>query len=231
MVKKMAFTLAEVLIVLMAIGIIAEITIPTLVKNIQTAETVGMLKKEYSVLSQAYTMAVQENGTPESWDISDSASDTGALNLSKIFVPYLKIIKDCGLSEGCWAPNTYTLSSSGRAKLLLADGTSLGFYSYGTGCTASQSATSIQLQTICGIAYVDLNGAKAPNLAGKDVFVFNITRSGVIPRGVPDDSVYSFGSQCLTTLGTGCTAWVIYNENMDYLKCSNLAWNGNKTCQ
>ncbi len=28
--------------------------------------------------------------------------------------------------------------------------------------------------------------------------------------------------------GYGCTAWVIYNENMDYLHCNDLNWDGKK---
>lgn len=30
--------------------------------------------------------------------------------------------------------------------------------------------------------------------------------------------------------GGGCTAWVIFNENMDYLHCDDLSWNGKTKC-
>ena len=29
----------------------------------------------------------------------------------------------------------------------------------------------------------------------------------------------------------GCTAWVLYNENMEYLRCSDLSWDGKKKCK
>lgn len=31
--------------------------------------------------------------------------------------------------------------------------------------------------------------------------------------------------------GYGCTAWVIYNENMDYTRCNNLSWDGKLKCK
>ena len=31
--------------------------------------------------------------------------------------------------------------------------------------------------------------------------------------------------------GNGCTAWVIINENMDYLHCSDLSWTGKHSCK
>ena len=31
--------------------------------------------------------------------------------------------------------------------------------------------------------------------------------------------------------GAGCTAWVIYNENMDYLRCDDLSWDGKHECK
>ena len=30
--------------------------------------------------------------------------------------------------------------------------------------------------------------------------------------------------------GAGCAAWVLLNENLDYLHCADLSWNGKKKC-
>ncbi|MCD7879629.1 MAG: prepilin-type N-terminal cleavage/methylation domain-containing protein [Candidatus Gastranaerophilales bacterium] len=51
--KQKAFTLAEVLITLVIIGIIAAISVPTLTANYKKKETSARLKKFYSTLSQA----------------------------------------------------------------------------------------------------------------------------------------------------------------------------------
>src|SRR5574344_3139527 len=67
-----AFTLAEVLITLGIIGVVAAMTIPTLIhqKNVQTAET--KLKKFYSTMSQATQLLQAEYGDYSNWSPSDS---------------------------------------------------------------------------------------------------------------------------------------------------------------
>src|SRR5574344_1226697 len=60
--KKCAFTLAEVLITLGIIGVVAALTIPTLINSYQEKATITALKKFYSVASQACLLAKVENG-------------------------------------------------------------------------------------------------------------------------------------------------------------------------
>ena len=55
--RKRAFTLAEVLITLGIIGVVAALTIPTLISNYQKKVTVAKLKYAYSVLIGAFKMA------------------------------------------------------------------------------------------------------------------------------------------------------------------------------
>ena len=65
---KSAFTLAEVLITLVIIGVIAALTVPTLIQNTQKQEYVTALKKAYSTLSQATQQIIAENGSPAAAD-------------------------------------------------------------------------------------------------------------------------------------------------------------------
>lgn len=55
--KKLAFTLAEVLITLGIIGIVAAMTIPTLINKKQKAEIETQLKENYSIIQQSLKMA------------------------------------------------------------------------------------------------------------------------------------------------------------------------------
>ena len=65
--KCFAFTLAEVLITLVIIGVIAAITVPSLINKTNNQETVSRLKKAYSTMSQATNMIIAENGPATSW--------------------------------------------------------------------------------------------------------------------------------------------------------------------
>lgn len=237
-----AFTLAEVLITLGIIGIVAEITIPVLMQNMADQQTVGMLKKEYSVLSQAYTMAVQENGTPDNWGLTPGNSPQ-ILNMLK---PYLKVSKDCiDASSGCWpaginypflSPSAgyyHVIDDMVYPKLSLVDGTTIMGYANSTTptCNTPTIGSTPALSNTCGNYYIDINGYKPPNKWGKDLFMFYITKNGIIPSGTQQEIYYPF-TDCDkdTGRGIGCAAWVLYNENRDYLKCSGLSWDGPIKC-
>ena len=66
-----AFTMAEVLITLGVIGIVAAMTIPNLVKKWEERAIIGKYKKMYSTLANAYNMAIVEYGDPANWVLAD----------------------------------------------------------------------------------------------------------------------------------------------------------------
>ena len=230
-----AFTLAEVLIVLGIIGIIANMTIPTLMQNVKEQATIGMLKETLATFSSAYISSVQENGPSTQWDIDSS------VKLFNYFAPYLKMIKKCDTGTGCFADVTFkylngsddrnfdTLGSVSKA--LLANGSSVYMYSYGN-CTTY--ALNPNLYS-CGALGVDTNGGKGPNTLGIDYFEFEIATTTILPIGIANDlsATGNFNDHCRDKSvadGYGCTGWVIYNGNMDYLKCNDLSWTGKTTC-
>ena len=70
---------------------------------------------------------------------------------------------------------------------------------------------------------------------GKNLFYFMIVKNGVYPQGIENKNLpsnsYLFPGECSISStsrsnGRACAAWVIYNENMDYLKCDGLSWEG-----
>ena len=63
--KNLAFALAEVLITLGIIGIVAAMTLPTLIQKNQEKETVAKLRKFNTIINQAYMLAINANGYVE----------------------------------------------------------------------------------------------------------------------------------------------------------------------
>lgn len=251
--KYTAFTLAEVLITLGIIGIVAEITIPVLVHNVTEQQTVGMVKKEFSTLSQAFTLAIQENGTPDTWDLVGMGDATGLAHINTILSKYLKVVKNCGTDSGCFPPGLYTDindrvtlsstlynvdSSAGGTKFMLADGSSIYIRQLSSTCDMGSWGTGNQLNSVCGVILADINGFKKPNKNGIDTFIFFFTKYGVFPSGAAVQTTYSFDDFCNISKtgtagwanGSSCTAWVLYNGNMDYRYCSDLSWNGKSAC-
>ena len=91
---KKAFTLAEVLITLGIIGVVAAMTMPTLIQKQQDVATVSRLEKAYSILSQAVISAQQEYGEIDFWTIVDSNQESTRENFARV-EPYLKIVRKC----------------------------------------------------------------------------------------------------------------------------------------
>ena len=59
---KKAFTLAEVLLTLAVIGVVAAMTLPSLIQNTQKQQYFTAFKKIYSDLSQATMLIMLDNG-------------------------------------------------------------------------------------------------------------------------------------------------------------------------
>ena len=91
-----AFTLAEVLITLAIIGIVAALTIPALITKYKKTVTVNKLKKFYSVMSNATNLAIAEYGPMENWDGFSSAHNPEEVKnwFHKYLKPYVKIIDE-----------------------------------------------------------------------------------------------------------------------------------------
>jgi len=237
--KRSGFTLAEVLITLGIIGVIAALTIPTLILKSDERAHIVALKKAYSVLTSAYKLAENDNGTPDNWGLATQE------NLLAALLPYLKINKNClDGSKGCWPTSVdykYLATSYGGSgiyddaagpKLQLADGTLIYGLLYSTDCS-TPLGTSLALQNGCAIYYIDVNGFKSPNQWGKDTFMFYLTKYGIVPCGTPQETSMRFLGDCKdinNANGMPCTAWVLFNDNMDYLHCSDLGWDSKTTC-
>ncbi len=176
------FTLAETLITLVIIGVVAALTIPNLIIKHQKEETVAKLKKVYSTLSQATEKSVADNGPIYTWEIQIPRIRNIRTDLfvEQYLLPYLNVTKNCGYNtEGdCHfeyatindPSNKYTFEEH-YYKLILPDGTVLNIIA-----SMSFSLTStipLTIHRLSSMIYCDLNGKKGPNILGKDIFVFH----------------------------------------------------------
>lgn len=97
--KNKGFTLAEVLITLGIIGVVAAMTIPTLMTNFQKKRTETQLVKFYSMMNQTLRMSVAENGDPEGWVTRNKgySADENIEFLNTYILPYMKNLgyKNC----------------------------------------------------------------------------------------------------------------------------------------
>lgn len=254
-----AFTLAEVLITLAIIGIVAVLTVPSLIQRYQEKATVTKLKKAYSLLNQAYQMAVIDHGTYDQWGMINAEYDeegnmtnqdefkNSYANIWKILAPYLKVVASCDFTKDKCRDmfldsykiyrldGTLKATSGGDTGLLLADGILLTGGSTSSASCSANLGNSNALKNVCGDFSVKIGIKKSKYTFGKDAFYFYITKYGIYPIGMPEDIMQPFENTCNLSRtsnhnGYGCSAWVIMNGNMDYLHCDDLSWDGKKSC-
>ena len=70
-----AFTLAEVLITIGIIGVVAAMTMPALVNQTNRKQDAAKIKKFYSTMSQAVLLAENEYGSAEDWSVNSAIRD------------------------------------------------------------------------------------------------------------------------------------------------------------
>ena len=185
---KKGFTLAEVLITLGIIGVVAAMTMPTLIQNHQKRSLEVATQKFYSMMSQAVKQYMADEGvddlrnTPLASDnYVDNLSTPEAIASIRNFVTkYLKVVKECDHdANNCFAPEykawngdepEYNFTDDAnwgrRRDYVLADGSviRIGF------CYNRQPIS----------LYVDVNGKKGPNRVGYDLWSMSIFYDGVI---------------------------------------------------
>ena len=228
-----AFTLAEVLITLGIIGVVAAMTMPSLITAKQEKATISTIKKNYSIFANALLMAQNDNGELYTWGIT---KDADGLNLvSSNLKPYLKIIEDCGVGE----KSDCAPGDNGKFKDLAGNKRNESFssddyYTFrlndGTAVALRITNACNNLDTNCVEFYIDTNGKKYPNTLGKDIFYFAGFGSGKLRAAGIGHSSSETGWAARE--GWYTTAWAMYKENLDYLRCPDkLEWNGKSTCK
>jgi len=186
-----------VLITLAIIGIIAAITIPSIVANHQKTALEAQFAKNYRTVSQMVNLAIAEFGGIETWDWKESYTNEEMDEfVKKYFLPYLNVARFCpaqSKGEGCM-PNTRYKQPSGVnygdwtvnpfPGVLLADGSFIQFYFKGNYIAAKNKSLDLN---------IDINGAKKPNMRGVDwqMFGFYPQTGEFLPFGVYKDRSYN----------------------------------------
>lgn len=160
-----AFTLAEVLITLGIIGVVAAMTIPTLMAKYQKRSNALKWRKGYATLAQALKLIQQDEiQLPASGEYNQ---DDYEYALATLFSKYLKTGAVCHsrkyVEEGC-SPKAYPMYSL-DGRLLNKD---LGNWGGGASCFSLLSGALVCFDST--IILMDVNGYSKPNKRGEDIF-------------------------------------------------------------
>ncbi|MBP3924898.1 type II secretion system protein [bacterium] len=195
--KRYAFTLAEVLITLGIIGIVAAMTLPTLINKINNKHLEVAFKKTYSELSQVVQKIAADNGGT----LEGTLEDNSHQSVQRLLMKYMKHVKICDINpsnpHNCFAKYTYRdgtpiySTEVWDGTMILPSGAILSINSVNSNC---ESRSELKYPIGCFRLRVDTNGLKRPNVLGRDVFDFYVTKDRLIPRGAPETGAYGSSS-------------------------------------
>lgn len=203
-----AFTLAEVLITMGIMGIVAAFTTPGLLENNQKQQYLISLKKVYSELNRIVADITQDYGCANDLACTGlfSSPNTSVEPFAEEVTKRMKIVKLCKFSlvDGC-LPTLYNTNFDGSAtttptldgangiyKFITADGVAIGIGNFMADCNGVHSSGRTgHMSKTCARIVVDLNGpTKKPNFVGRDIFYFWVTNGKgamLYPSGGADD--------------------------------------------
>lgn len=211
---KSAFTLAEALVVLGVISLIAALTIPSLIQNSQNAALAVKAKKAYLEFNKVLDQLTTDYDCLGNLRCTGVfASGVATAITGDALVGYFDVAQNCGIlgtaaSPLCFAnPQNQGKDGDGTSgnwnstsyyNFITTDGVTYSIQNMG--CTAVTNALA-NMKEYCGYLRVDVNGPSGPNRLGRDCFVFYITNGkGAVlyPVGGVDDYL---------NLGMGTNSW------------------------
>lgn len=213
---KRGFTLAEILIVLGVFFILAVMIVPTTVhESTDSRELIYKLQKSYDSLNQvAIILATENNG-----ELKNLCKNDDLNCLKDKFAEKLDYKKSCNTGidsiNTCWHDDIKSpvISLDGTsdktafvpktASILLSSGALLKFNSYDKTCPDG----------LCGKIYVDVNGFRPPNVAGKDVFGMYLNSAGIVPIGSLSTESTSCSKGNISS-SIACTAKFVSTEDL-----------------
>ena len=208
--NKFGFTLAEVLITFGIIGVVAAITIPTLIKNYQKQVFYTQFRKAATTIENALKLYAVHNGCEGEIANCFDEEKYGRFVFEHNYENVCKDYKiksgfntnDIYYENGC--ENVLGISSTNHA-FITTDGMLFNFATDLSGSSASM---------------VDVNGLKKPNALGRDIFVFyllNDGKSGIMWSGNESQNEdWGDDYECSSNDGQGCAAKLLKEGKMNY---------------
>ena len=215
---RLGFTLAEVLITLGVIGVIAALTIPALISKYNETVTIIALKKTYSELAQAIKMSEAVNGDLREWDWYSDHSQTDRF-VKKYILPYLsKNITRCNWTKPCFKEDwrwknvdgTYSENPLFLNSRYKYNDKTIAFHIAGTPCTSSENGYMTCSDYIRYLEIVvDVNVDRGQSIMGKDVFGFTLFNYTYKTRSGPSGDNYGL------QLGSIAGYWGAYKQPLE----------------
>ncbi len=188
-----AFTLAEVLVTLGIIGVVAALTLPILTNKHQNSVALAGIKVAYAKINDGFlfmrsdenlddlrSLSVFRNMTPETFQ-----DESVQANLDEQMKKYFNIVKSYKAGETCSECPVYVkmngeLADGGQYDYAWRGFSSDGMIYFMHLSGPQEAANKGKIQSVVAYFFVDINGTKLPNKWGKDMFQYALAQNGML---------------------------------------------------
>ena len=200
MIKKFGFTLTEVLITLSIVGVIAAMTVPTLMNKYQKEAQTVLIRKYSQEIANAIDMFITTEGK------TSATGTTLFSNTDDFITSNLKITKTCEKDDSsCFGAlyrsinnkTTASVNCAGKS-YILANSSSICVTTISNSTSGTNSSNKPYLTII-----MDTNAQEKPNIGGRDIFTFYVTKNGEL-AGTPPADLAESNCECDSVTGE-CT--------------------------
>ncbi len=183
---RLGFTLAEVLITLGIIGVVAAMTLATLINNYKAMRDVTIAKKKFAEVQQIISSIQAELGDYSNW----SGMNTNAFFEQYVdkHINYVKK-KKLGVTGENLIYKEAEINHVCNYIYEMADGTILIF-----GIPSAGISTQDKDKDRVWKIHVDINGLKEPNALGRDVFTMTLNTSQTETSPYYEYGFHAYGS-------------------------------------
>lgn len=201
--KLKAFTLAEILITMGIVGVIAALTVPDLVSDYQNKAMAVKARKSFNEIEEALDLMLTDEGKNTLRTSSLYTRDDGVAYFA---THYLKTISSAnGFSTDKYYPLAERKAEEAKGDKPAISATQPENFSCDGSTYVLADSTAICLQTsTTGLRItMDTNGKEPPNTGGRDMFSFIINNNATIikGKGLPENCHYQpFGGGCIVRL-------------------------------
>ena len=200
--KRNAFTLAEILVTLGIVGVIAALTVPDLVSDYQNKTMAVKIRKFATELNEAIDLYLTDKGKSSVYTAGIEE------HLSSFITSYFNIAKTCVASKhstpnsankdeeaifstGCFADEPYYSLDQEKSESFHCPNTSYVLSSSVAICPVIEIKTigknnflnggnNLTITTKSFLIYTDINGSEPPNIGGRDMFKLTIEENGKV---------------------------------------------------
>lgn len=193
--KRKGFSLAEILLTITIIGIVASMTIPNLISDVQDMQYKALWKKSFNQLAAATELIKNDNGGTMLNVTTNNGLD-GQLGFATVYGRYMKYLKKCevwGCTDIPWHQSYEWYDMAGvplanggwlNSGLVLIDGSYIRINGWTNPTADNCTGNNFSVNT-CAEIVMDTNGKRGPNMVGKDIFGVHLTKFGIQPWGMP----------------------------------------------